>query len=319
MLLVRIVPIKPVVATQSVANDPDDPAIWVHPTHPEQSLILGTNKVSAAEGGSLYVFDLQGHVRQVISDLDRPNNVAIAWGLPGGAIAVVTERLRSQLRLFRISMPTGKLIEIGTLPVFVGESGDFAAPMGIATYRRPRDGAVFLIVGRKSGPPKEYLEQYHLTLTTAGKPQARLVRRFGDYSGKKEIEAIAVDDELGFVYYADEGYGIRQWAADPDSPPHKQPLAVFAQTGWKGDQEGIALSKRHIICTDQIEGGSIYYAFDRKSPRQPILALQGGADATDGIDIVTKPLGKLFPHGLMVVMNNGPKNFLLYDLPKELR
>ncbi len=42
-----------------------------------------------------------------------------------------------------------------------------------------------------------------------------LVRKFGLFSGKKEIESIAVDDALGYVYYSDEGYGVRKYYADP--------------------------------------------------------------------------------------------------------
>ena len=30
------------------------------------------------------------------------------------------------------------------------------------------------------------------------------------------LEAIAVDQQLGFVYYSDETVGIRKYAADPD-------------------------------------------------------------------------------------------------------
>lgn len=43
-----------------------------------------------------------------------------------------------------------------------------------------------------------------------------LVRKFGTWSGKKEIESVAVDDELGFIYYSDEGVGVRKYAADPE-------------------------------------------------------------------------------------------------------
>ena len=32
------------VETQPVKQDPDDPAIWVHPTDPTKSLVLGTDK-----------------------------------------------------------------------------------------------------------------------------------------------------------------------------------------------------------------------------------------------------------------------------------
>ncbi|MFA7227720.1 MAG: phytase, partial [Melioribacteraceae bacterium] len=47
--------IKPVVVTDSVKYDTDDPAIWINPSDPSKSLILGTDKDS---DGALYVFDL---------------------------------------------------------------------------------------------------------------------------------------------------------------------------------------------------------------------------------------------------------------------
>jgi hypothetical protein len=37
--------------------------------------------------------------------------------------------------------------EIG-IPVMAGETGEAQIPMGIAVYKRPRDGAVFAMVGR---------------------------------------------------------------------------------------------------------------------------------------------------------------------------
>jgi hypothetical protein len=37
------------------------------------------------------------------------------------------------------------------------------------------------------------------------------------------------------------------------------------------------------------------------------------SDATDGLDATALPLPG-FPHGLLVMMNSGAKNFLMYDL-----
>src|SRR6185503_5316531 len=72
--------LEPSAATAPVADDADDPAIWTHPTDPARSVILGTNKV-AAPGGALYVFGLDGQVRQIVKPLDRPNNVDIEYGM----------------------------------------------------------------------------------------------------------------------------------------------------------------------------------------------------------------------------------------------
>ena len=95
----RVVDVRPTVRTGSVADDPDDPAIWINPQDPAHSLIVVTNKVAAPKG-ALVVFDLEGRVRQTFAGLDRPNNVDIEYGLPlkdGPVdIAVATERLQGR-------------------------------------------------------------------------------------------------------------------------------------------------------------------------------------------------------------------------------
>ena len=324
------VDIRPALATAPVSDDPDDPAVWVHPSDPARSLIVGTNKV-AAPAGALVVFGLDGKIRQTISGLDRPNNVDVEYGLPVGGqptdIAVLTERLKHRLRIFKIPRDGGPLTDIssgGGAPVLAGETGERSEPMGIALYRRPRDGAVFAIVSPKTGPSQGYLGQYRLEDDGAGRVKAAPVRRFGGFSGLKEIEAVAVDDALGYVYYADEGNGIHKWRADPEHPDAGRELAHFGKTEFAADHEGIAIYARpdgtgYIVCTDQIEGNSHYHIYRREGGpggphdhAQMIKCVRGGADSTDGIEAVSAPLGPQFPNGLLVVMNSGPKNFLIY-------
>ena len=74
-----------------------------------------------------------------------------------------------------------------------------------------------------------------------GRLSAHFVRRFGAFSGGGEIEAVAVDDELGYVYFSDEQYGIRKYHADPDAPKAAQELAAFGLSGYQGDREGLAI------------------------------------------------------------------------------
>lgn len=146
--------IRPRVVTEPVKHDSDDPAIWVHPTDPSKSLIIGTDKNT---DGSLYVFDLEGKIVQRVPGLKRPNNVDIAYGFQLGGkpvdIAVVTEREQQRLRVF--ALPDMKELDAGDLVVFDGDPK--RSPMGIALYRRPRDGALFAIVSGKSGPKDGYL------------------------------------------------------------------------------------------------------------------------------------------------------------------
>lgn len=315
------VDVRPALSTEPVGEDPDDPAVWVHPADPQQSLILGTDKAAAPQG-ALYVFGLDGKIRQKVPGIDRPNNVDVEYGFRLGGeaidIAVVTERYKQRLRIFRIV--DGGVSDI-TSPdrsrVFAGESGEAAAPMGIALYRRPRDGAVFAIVSPKTGPREGYLAQYRLEDDGNGRVGVSLVRRFGRFSGGGEIEAVAVDDALGHVYYADEADGIHKYPADPDHPQAARELSHFGKTGFSGDREGIGIYARpdgtgYIVCTDQLDGASRYHIYRREGAPELVAIIRGGADSTDGIEVVSAPLGPRFPKGLLVAMNSGPRNFLVY-------
>jgi 3-phytase len=325
--------LEPTIFTEKVSVDPDDPAIWVNPRDPGGSLVFGTNK-AASPKGALVVFDLSGRTLQTVDGLDRPNNVDVTYGLNVGGrqvdITVVTERNRQRLRVFLVDTAL-RLKDIsagGGIPVFEGEAArsgnqDDALPMGVGLYRRPRDGAIFAIVSRKHGPAQGYLWQYRLEAGADGLVRGNKVRTFGQFSGKKEIEAVAVDSEAGYVYYADETFGIRKWHADPDHPEAARELAGFGTTGFQGDHEGIAIYKRrdgtgYIICTDQLPGHTKYRLFAREGTQQnphdhtrQLRVVDAGLDSTDGIEITSAALGPKFPHGLFVAMNSSGLNYAL--------
>lgn len=326
------VEIKAAYGTAPLPDDPDDPAIWIHPTDPAKSVIIGTMKV-AAPAGAIVVHGLDGQPRQTIGGIDRPNNVDVEYGFRLGGetvdIAVATERLARQLRIFRIDRTDGRLEDLGGIPILQSEQGEAGAPMGIALYRRARDGAVFAIVAPKTGPREGYLWQYRLTDAGSGRPAAAFVRRFGRFSAssvreENEIEAVAVDDALGYVYYADEADGIHKWHADPDHPDAARELAHFGRSGFRGDREGIAIyalqdGTGYIVCTDQLEGDSEYHVYPREGAAgnphdhsREVAVFRGRADATDGLEISSAALGPTLPSGAMVAMNSKPMNFLVF-------
>jgi 3-phytase len=326
-------PVRPVGQTAAVPHDPDDPAIWIHPTDPAGSLILGTDKIEKT--GGLYVFGLDGRVRQSITSLDRPNNVDVEYGFSAGGrlldIAVVTERKRHRLRVFAISVDgaLSDLVPAG-LPVLEGERGESSEPMGIALYRRVRDGAVFAIVAPKTGDRTDYLWQYRLQGEPAGRLSLALVRRFGRFSriGTRpaetgEIEAVVVDDALGYVYYSDERYGIRKYHADPDHVDAARELAVLGTDGYLGDREGLAIydtgaGKGFLVSSDQLSDGTRLKVFRREGTQgnphdhSAVWTIPTVSDDTDGLEVTSRGLPG-FPHGLLVMMNAGGRNFLLYD------
>jgi 3-phytase len=326
-------PLRPAAQTAAVPHDPDDPAIWIHPTDPARSLILGTDKIEST--GGLYVFGLDGKLRQSITSLDRPNNVDVEYGFAVGGrlvdIAVLTERKRHRLRVFAIPADGGALSDLAPagLPVLDGERGEASEPMGIALYKRPRDGAVFAIVAPKTGGATDYLWQYRLEADDAGRLRLTFVRRFGRFGrggssyGIGEIEAVVADDALGYLYYSDERYGIRKYHADPDHADASRELAAFGTDDYLGDREGLAIyatgdGTGFIASSDQVSRGTRVKLFKREgAPGNPhdhssVRTLLTVSDGTDGLEATSRALPG-FPRGLLVMMNARGRNFLLYD------
>lgn len=309
--------LTPKIVTQPVKYDTDDPAIWVNDEQPEASLILGTDK---NEDGALYVFDIKGNIIEdkVVRGLKRPNNVDIEeFEFEDGTeihIAVLTERLTNKMRIF--SVPDMKSIDNGGIEVFVGETD--RAPMGISLYKRESDDAIFAIVSRKSGPENNYLWQYQLVGNEDGTIGAEKVRAFGKYSGKFEIEAIAVDDEYGYVYYSDETVGVRKYHADPDMGDEE--LALFGTVGFASDHEGISIYKTdigtgYIIVSDQ--QANKFQLFSRAGTKanphdhQLVKVIDVSTNESDGSEVTNASLGDLFPRGLFVAMSDN-KTFQFY-------
>ena len=141
-------------------------------------------------------------------NIERPNNVDLKYGFQLNDstttdILVFTEREKQQIRVF--SVPEIESLDLGGFKVFEDEKIlENKLPMGVALYKSSKDGKVYAIVGRNTGPSTGYGYQYELKSDSTG-VQANFVRKFGSFSGEKEIEAIAIDDKNGFIYYSDEG------------------------------------------------------------------------------------------------------------------
>jgi 3-phytase len=309
--------IKPVVITEKVFDDSDDPAFWINEKNKNSSFIVGTDKNS--KNGGLYVFNLQGKIdtARTLTGLHRMNNVDIAYGLKLGNvrtdIAVATERDQNTIRIF--SLPLMKAIDGGGIEVFKGEKQ--RAPMGIALYTRPKDKAIFAIVSRKDGPAEGYLEQYILKDNGTCKVVGELVRKFGRFSGKKEIESIAVDNELGYVYYSDEQAGIRKYYADPDKG--NEELALFGKGEYKEDNEGVSIYKfkngtGYILVSDQSANRFNVYSREggksNKHLHTRIASIPVSTNQSDGSEVTSISLPG-FKGGLFVAMSTD-KTFHYY-------
>jgi 3-phytase len=185
--------------------------------------------------------------------------------------------------------------------------------MGIALYRRPRDGALFAIVSRSDfGAPRQgYLHQYRLVDDGTGQLRGIFVRAFGEWSGWKEIEALAVDTDLGFVYASDETYGVRKYLADPAAEDAADELTVIGREGFARDHEGISIyptgaKTGYVLVSDQ--QADTFRIFRREGTGSDphahafVGAVKLSTAESDGSDVTNVELPG-FPGGLFVAMS----------------
>ncbi|MGO1242987.1 MAG: phytase, partial [Sphingobacterium sp.] len=224
-------------------------------------------------------------------------------------IAVVTERGTDKIRVF--SLPDLTPLDNGGIQVFDGQ--EEKSPMGVALYTQidSMSTKIFAVVGRKTGPTGSYLYQYELK-DNSGVITGEKVREFGAFNGGKEIEAIVVDNELGYIYYSDEGFGIHKYYADPSKG--NQELALFGQEDFKDDHEGLAIYKTsdstgYLVASNQQNNSFNIYPRegDAGNTNQYTLIAEVPVSAIecDGLEAISMPIGSQFPQGMIVAMSNG--------------
>jgi 3-phytase len=111
----------------------DDPAIWVHPTDPALSLIIGTDKK-----GALEVYDLAG--RRLQSIPIATGNVDVRYNFPLGgqrvALVAALNKSTGDLAAFRVNPKTRLLEDVVAGQVNVGGGGT-------ALYHSPASGKFY--------------------------------------------------------------------------------------------------------------------------------------------------------------------------------
>lgn len=308
--------VNPHANTTPVASNADDPAIWVHPNDPSQSVIIGTDKGDSPNGG-LFVWNMDGSQHQYLS-INHPNNVDVRYGMVLSDayvdIAAATMRNNNEIRIFKIDPQTRTLSDIttdGGIPVY-------SDPYGICLYKRPSDGAMFAIIS-SARHSNNTLWQLLLEDDGTGKVKGTKVREFGTITDV--MEGMVADDELGYVYISEEGVGVHKHYADPSMGDER--LALFAAAdAINGDREGLAIYKcpegtGYILLSSQ--GNSTVKIYPREgdpgNPHQHILITTIetiGSTATDGLDVTNRLTSPAFPHGFLVKHNSPGNNFILY-------
>jgi 3-phytase len=312
--------ISPKVSTSAVNDDADDCAIWIHPRDPSQSIIIGTDK--GKRGGGLFVWNLKGEQLQYIQ-LDEPNNVDVRQGMMVGRnlidIAVVNEQRSREIKVYQIDPASSKLVDITTIDGI--KTPELDEPYGLCLYRRPSDGAMFVIQSTKTGD-KGNLHQYRLQDDGNGKVKGIYVRAFGNNTIRNKVEGLVADDELGYVYASDESKAVRKYYANPDWEDHGQIVAFAKGDGIDEDREGLGLYKcadgtGYLLVSSQ--GSSTVKVYRREGepddPHKHVLIATidtRGSSETDGLEVTSLAAGPIFPNGFLAKHNSKGRNFALY-------
>ena len=305
---------RPVPHPRDAADTPD---IWVHPTEPTRSLVVGTDK-----RGALLVYDLGGEQRQVVSDGSRPNDVGVLYGFRfrGALVDIALAACRAPDAMgVKVWMfdPVGDTLtditEGNVIPVFEG-----GFPYGSCVYRSPRDGKCYFFVTNKEG----MVEQYLMKETPDGRVTGERVRWF---TLSSMSEGCVADCELGDLYVSEERAGIWKFAAEPDADTTGRLIARVGEHGLTADVEGLALyyasgGRGYLIASSQ--GSSTFNVYDRKGANDYVLTIDpeaggiGDVEHTDGIGVTNCPTSADFAHGLFVAQDgeNKPEhqNFKYY-------
>lgn len=300
------VPVEPVIPEVAAVRqtDPvgrqgdaaDDPAIWIHPTQPSKSRVLGTNKKQG-----LLAYDLDGKLLQELA-VGRLNNVDVRPNFKFGThifdLAVASNRDHNSLSLFSIDRTTGELREAGEVPT------PLKAIYGICLFQ-PASGEIYAIANDKDGT----FLQYRLSAPD-GRVHGELVRQFKVDS---QPEGCVADDQRQRLFIGEEDVGV--WAVDARADqPATLTSVIKVGPQLHADVEGLALyqsdKRDYLVISSQ--GNDSYLVVDAEPPfaahgafRVGLNAAAGidGASETDGLEVTAINLGGPWSKGMLVVQD----------------
>ncbi|MEL6630451.1 MAG: phytase [Bacteroidota bacterium] len=301
---------------QSKGDAADDPAIWLHPSNPQRSLIFGSDKQAG-----VYAFSMRGK-QAAYYPIGEINNIDIRYDfpLPKGPVDILAGSNRSVngLVVYSIDRKNGLLRNLTPEPFL----SDLPDVYGFCLYHSRTDSQYYAFVVSTTGA----IEQWRIIPNIDGFAAGEIVRKF-DMGSK--TEGMVADDEQGFIFIAQEDSSIWRVPADPDQPADKFLVASISQNDQlKGDLEGVALyyaaeGKGFLLASSQ--GNNSYAVFEREAPYAYLgsfhiadSAAIDGAEDTDGIEVTNRPIGN-FSQGVFVAQDGFNKGAGGKDLRQNFK
>jgi myo-inositol-hexaphosphate 3-phosphohydrolase len=293
----------------------DDAAIWVNPSEPSLSAIIGTNK---AIGGGLAVYDLGGRQLQYVRE-GKMNNVDLRVGFALGdaqvALVAVSDRNTAggtrpngAIALYRLDPGTRTLENVAARVIEPG-----VPAYGLCMYRSGTTGRFYVFVDGKSGG----VEQWELIDAGGGRVDATRVRSFAVGA---TTEACAADDQHGDLYVGAKDAGIWRYSAEPDGGAARFLVDAVQPSGHIAPEvEGLAVARGpdgrgYLFASNQGDASFTIYRLTGMNAFVGRFAINDGAldgvEVPEGIDVTMADLGPAFPQGMFVSQDsaNGTEN-----------
>lgn len=285
----------------------DDPAIWVHPTQPEHSLVLGTNK-----RWGLLSFNMRGEQVQALPS-GRINNVDLRQQVMLGGkkrdIAVATLRDNDSLAFYEIN-PQGKIVE------YPNQATDLVDIYGMCLYQDADN--LYVFANEKSGRIAQYRVDWQ-----ANGPSIKLLRNIHTPS---QVEGCVADETQHALFIGEEDKGIWRFNAKPNADTQGE-LIIKAEGDLVADVEGIALylgaqiqGQKQDLLVVSSQGNNSYILYQAKPPYAQVgrfrigMNLNGvenghetsidASSETDGLAVTHLSVGKgAWQQGMLVVQD----------------
>lgn len=322
------------------SGDADDPAFWLSPTDPSQSLVIATGK-----NAGLRVYDLSGHQLQsyltpgkVDNVASRLNNVDVQYNfrLADGSrtdIAVFTDRGQDTLRVFKISASATPLTEItGYNRLFPTQPiPNQATGYGVALWRNVAADKTYALVAQRGGngaggfDQGRSVAQFELVAQAGGTVTSQFMRSWDlptTYKGvdlqvndqSPQAEGMVVDQQTGMLYVGQEDvgvWGINLLTGAKSAAPLIETVQFDASSPLTADVEGLTIrygNQGEGLVLVSSQGDNTYAAFNRKgfgylgSFAIVDSATIDGVQDSDGADITSFALPG-YDKGLLVVQD----------------
>jgi 3-phytase len=277
-------------------SDQDDMCIWINADDHSLSTVIASDKGS----NTLFVYDLSGNVLQTIDVPGMPGNIDIRYnfllsGIPTDIIGY-NDRDNGDIVFYKVDRTTRQLSFVSDFSDG-GMSGD---NYGFCLYHSPYSGKFYAIASSNS----TQMKQWELT-DNGDETIGSVFKRTWDNGSGDITEGLVADDELGFLFAANEGEGIYKYDAEPDDPnPSGDLIAPTGSNGLTADVEGITIyytasGNGYLIASSQ--GSNNFKVYERQEPHNFVKTFSvSGVGSTDGIDVTNLSLGSSFPLGLFL-------------------